>query len=89
MKRTLKKLMLSLAALLCVWSLALPVFADVIVPPSDGLGITIEATQTEAATEAAAEVVASTTNPMFLYLGIGAAVIVVGLILFLLLRKKA
>ena len=56
MKRTLKKLVLSLAVLLCVWSLALPVFADVIVPPSDGLGITIEATQTEAATEAAAEV---------------------------------
>ena len=89
MKRTLKKLVLSLAVLLCVWSLALPVFADVIVPPSDGLGITIEATQTEAATEAAAEVAASTTNPVYLYLGIGAAVIVVGLILFLLLRKKA
>ena len=59
MKRTLKKLVLSLAVLLCVWSLAVPVFADVIIPPSDGIDFTIEATQTEAATEAAAEVAAS------------------------------
>ncbi len=97
----MKKLFSLLAVLLCLSVLAVPVFADLIVPPDafETEATTAPAT-TETVTEAAetaAELVKTAAEPAassgpnrtVLYLVIGVAVLAAAFVLYKLLRKPA